>query len=219
MHQQCSADLPIQKAQEEAGAPQGRAKVRQPWGAVGTDAGQADGQAEGGPSPRLGGRLTGHGAQALGAGRRSKIRSSFSFNALLSALNSALKSFRSCRCLASLAAISSSSGLYRGTQRRRWEPWHLTRPPLPPLPDNTPGPNEVPFDPTLPSIRLVQQWIRRQQTLVVVLHQGQRLQGQLLWQDPMVLALQLHEGQEPVLVQRRSVALIHPAEVSPETVP
>ena len=85
--------------------------------------------------------------------------------------------------------------------------------------DNTPEPNPVPFDSTLPSIRLVQQWIRRQQTLVMVLHRGQRLQGQLLWQDPMALALQLHEGQEPVLVQRRSVALIHPAAVRLETTP
>lgn len=83
--------------------------------------------------------------------------------------------------------------------------------------DNTPGPNPVPFDPTLPSIRLVQQWIRRQQTLVMVLHQGQRLQGQLLWQDPMAMALQLHEGQEVVLVQRQSIALIHPAAVNLET--
>ena len=76
----------------------------------------------------------------------------------------------------------------------------------------------VPFDSTLPSIRLVQQWIRRQQVLVMVLHQGQRLEGQLLWQDPMALALQLHEGQEPMLVQRQSIALIHPAAVSLETV-
>ena len=85
--------------------------------------------------------------------------------------------------------------------------------------DTIPGPNEVPFDPTLPSIRLVQQWIRRQQTLVMVLHQGQRLQGQLLWQDPIALALQLHEGQDLVLVQRQSIALIYPAAVSLEAVP
>ena len=91
--------------------------------------------------------------------------------------------------------------------------------PAPPLLDNTSESNVVPFDPTLPSIRLVQQWIRRQQALVMVLHQGQRLQGQLLWQDPMALALRLHEGEEPVLVQRPSIALIHPAEVSLETAP
>ena len=83
--------------------------------------------------------------------------------------------------------------------------------------DQAPGSNLAPFDPTLPSIRLVQQWIRRQQNLVVVLHQGRHLRGRLLWQDPMMLALQLHEGQEPVLMQRQSIALIHPAEVSPET--
>lgn len=75
----------------------------------------------------------------------------------------------------------------------------------------------APFDPTLPSTRLVQQWIRRQQPLVVVLHQGRRLEGRLLWQDPMVLALQLRDGQDPVLVQRQSIALIHPAAVSLET--
>lgn len=107
----------------------------------------------------------------------------------------------------------SSNGL-------QWEPWGLTLPPAtPPLLDTTRDPNLAPFDPTLPSIRLVQQWIRRQQALVLVLHQGQRLEGLLLWQDPMVLALQLHEGQEPVLVQRWSIALIHPAEVGLETAP
>ena len=75
------------------------------------------------------------------------------------------------------------------------------------------------FDLTLPGIRLVQQWIRHQRAVVMVLHQGLRLEGRLLWQDPMTLALQLPNNQEPVLVQRRSVALIHPAEVSLETTP
>ena len=69
------------------------------------------------------------------------------------------------------------------------------------------------FDLTLPSVRLLQQWIRRQRAVVMVLHQGQRLEGRLLWQDPMMLALQLPDNQEPVLVQRQSVALIHPAAV------
>lgn len=88
-----------------------------------------------------------------------------------------------------------------------------------PLLDNTPGANMAPFDSTLPSIRLVQQWIRRQQVLVVVLHQGRRLEGRLLWQDPMALAFQLHEDQEPVLVPRQSIALMHPAALSPEAAP
>ena len=35
----------------------------------------------------------------------------------------------------------------------------------------------------------------------------------------MALALRLHEDQEPVLVQRPSIALIHLAEVSLETAP
>ncbi|KKZ11167.1 MAG: hypothetical protein TH68_09180 [Candidatus Synechococcus spongiarum 142] len=68
-------------------------------------------------------------------------------------------------------------------------------------------------------MRLVQQWIRRQQVLVMMLHQGQRLEGRLLWQDPMALAIQLHDGQEPVLVQRQSIALMHPAAVSLEMAP
>lgn len=103
--------------------------------------------------------------------------------------------------------------------RQVWEPWipcpFHNRPP--PLLDNTPGDAMAPFDPTLPSTRLVQQWIRRQRPLVVMLHQGRCLEGRLLWQDPVALALQLHDGLEPVLVQRRSVALIHPAAVSLET--
>ena len=91
--------------------------------------------------------------------------------------------------------------------------------PTPPLLDNTPAPNAAPFDSTLPSIRLVQQWIRRQQVLVMMLHQGQCLEGRLLWQDPVVLAIQLHDDQEPVLVQRQSIALMHPAAVSLEMAP
>ena len=85
--------------------------------------------------------------------------------------------------------------------------------------DHAPSPNGATFDTTLPSIRLAQQWIRQQRPVVVVLHQGLRLQGQLLWQDPMALALQLHEDQEPVLVQRQSIALIHAAAVSLEKTP
>ncbi|MDE0646518.1 MAG: hypothetical protein OXI08_00290 [Cyanobacteria bacterium MAG IRC4_bin_6] len=100
-----------------------------------------------------------------------------------------------------------------------WEPWIPCSFPnqLPPLLDNTPGPAMAPFDLTLPSTRLVQRWIRRQQPLVVVLHQGRRLEGRLLWQDPTALALQLRDGQDPVLVQRQSIALIHPAVASSET--
>ena len=84
--------------------------------------------------------------------------------------------------------------------------------------DHAPGPSGATFDPTLPSIRLVQQWIRQQRPVVMVLHQGLRLQGQLLWQDPMALALRLHDDQEPVLVQRRSIALIHPEAVNLERI-
>ncbi len=92
-------------------------------------------------------------------------------------------------------------------------------PPTSPLFDDANGPNEATFDTTLPSSRLLQQWIRRQQAVVVVLHQGLRLDGRLLWQDSTALALQLRDGQDPVLVQRRSLALIHPVEVSLETAP
>ena len=92
-------------------------------------------------------------------------------------------------------------------------------PATPPLLDEIPGANVAPFDLTLPGIRLVQQWIRHQRAVVMVLHQGMRLEGRLLWKDPMALALQLRDGEDPVLVQRRSVALIHPAEVSLETTP
>ncbi len=92
-------------------------------------------------------------------------------------------------------------------------------PPTSPLFDDATGPNGAAFDTTLPSSRLVQQWIRRQRAVVVVLHQGLRLHGRLLWQDSTALALQLRDGQDPVLVQRRGLALIHPVEVSLETAP
>jgi len=78
--------------------------------------------------------------------------------------------------------------------REPWIPCSFHNPP-PPLLDNTATTAMAPFDPTLPSTRLVQQWIRRQQPLVVVLHQGCCLEGRLLWQDPVALALQLRDGQ------------------------
>ena len=68
-----------------------------------------------------------------------------------------------------------------------------------------------PLNLTLPSVRLAQQWIRQQQPIVLVLHHGLQLHGRLLWQDSAVLALQQHGNEEPVLVQRLAVSLIHAA--------
>ena len=68
-----------------------------------------------------------------------------------------------------------------------------------------------PLDLSLPSVRLAQQWIRRQQPVVLLLSCGLQLHGRLLWQDPAVLALQQHGSEELVLVQRLAVSLMHTA--------
>lgn len=68
-----------------------------------------------------------------------------------------------------------------------------------------------PLNLSLPSVRLAQQWIRGQQPVVLVLSCGLQLQGRLIWQDSAVLALQQHGSEEPVLVQRLAVSLMHAA--------
>lgn len=75
-----------------------------------------------------------------------------------------------------------------------------------------------PLNLSLPSVRLAQQWIRGQHPVVLMLSCGLQLQGRLIWQDSAVLALQQHGSEEPVLVQRLAVSLMHAATTTVTTV-
>lgn len=64
------------------------------------------------------------------------------------------------------------------------------------------------FDPSQPGIRCLQQWIRRRTRLRIELAGGGQVQGVAAWVDGEFLALQGEAGEEPVLVNRRAIALI-----------
>jgi host factor-I protein len=66
------------------------------------------------------------------------------------------------------------------------------------------------FDPSLPSIRLLQTWIREQKILSLELSDGRRLIGVLIWQDQYCLALQPSDSDDPVLISRAAMLLVRP---------
>ena len=66
------------------------------------------------------------------------------------------------------------------------------------------------FDPSLPSIRLLQKWIREQKILSLELSDGRRLIGVLIWQDQHCLALQPSDSDDPVLISRAAMLLVRP---------
>jgi len=63
------------------------------------------------------------------------------------------------------------------------------------------------FDPSLPGVRLLQDWLRQGRVLRVELNDGQCLEGSLRWQDPEFLALNRADSDQPVLLSRRAIAL------------
>ena len=66
------------------------------------------------------------------------------------------------------------------------------------------------FDPSLPSIRLLQGWIRERKILSFELTDGRRLIGVLIWQDQHYLALQPSDSDDPVLISRAAMLLFRP---------
>ncbi|MBC8169196.1 MAG: Hfq-related RNA-binding protein [Synechococcus sp.] len=66
------------------------------------------------------------------------------------------------------------------------------------------------FDPSLPSIRLLQTWIRERKILSLELADGRRLIGVLIWQDQLCLALQPSDSDDPVLINRAAMLLVRP---------
>ena len=66
------------------------------------------------------------------------------------------------------------------------------------------------FDPSLPSIRLLQTWIRERKILSLELADGHRLIGVLIWKDQLCLALQPSDSDDPVLINRAAMLLVRP---------
>jgi len=66
------------------------------------------------------------------------------------------------------------------------------------------------FDPSLPGVRLLQDWLRERRQLRVELMDGRCVEGALRWQDPEFLALHRTDNDQPVLIARRAIALIRP---------
>ena len=58
----------------------------------------------------------------------------------------------------------------------------------------------------LPSVRLLQGFLRDQTTVEVKLVTGDTLTGQIAWQDPLCLCLKVDEN--PILVWRSALAVI-----------
>ncbi|MEB3322606.1 MAG: hypothetical protein VKI81_07260 [Synechococcaceae cyanobacterium] len=64
------------------------------------------------------------------------------------------------------------------------------------------------LDTSLPSVRHLQELIRRHTRVHVLLVGGERVEGTIQWQDPHFLALR-QEGEEPlVLIRREAIALL-----------
>jgi host factor-I protein len=64
------------------------------------------------------------------------------------------------------------------------------------------------FDPSQPGIRWLQRWIRDRTPIQVELQGGRLLQGCPQWVDGDHLALLTDAGGEPLLVNRRAIAVI-----------
>lgn len=65
------------------------------------------------------------------------------------------------------------------------------------------------FDLGLPSVRLVQSYIRNQLELELKLIGGEILEGKIIWQDPDCFYLS-DEGEKSTLIWRSAVAYIRP---------
>ncbi|MCP9818033.1 MAG: hypothetical protein WBN80_04260 [Prochlorococcaceae cyanobacterium] len=68
------------------------------------------------------------------------------------------------------------------------------------------------LDPSLPGVRLLQNWVRRRTPLRVRFPGGEQLEGCLDWQDPEFLALRPADAQQPVLIRRSALETIQALE-------
>ena len=65
------------------------------------------------------------------------------------------------------------------------------------------------FDTSLPSIRLLQRYVKEKTAIDLRLNDGSALSGKLLWIDPIFLCV-LDATEKTILVNRASIALIMP---------
>ena len=65
------------------------------------------------------------------------------------------------------------------------------------------------LDTSLPSVRLLQQYIREQVFLEVKLSNGDQWQGRLLWQDPDCFCLKTSQ-EETVILWRSALVTLRP---------
>ncbi|AHF63653.1 hypothetical protein Syncc8109_1286 [Synechococcus sp. WH 8109] len=65
-----------------------------------------------------------------------------------------------------------------------------------------------PLDPSLPGVRLLQTWIRKQLTPSVGVVGQEPLEGRPIWQDPEFLGIEWAAEIRPVLINRRQISVI-----------
>jgi host factor-I protein len=66
------------------------------------------------------------------------------------------------------------------------------------------------FDTNLPSIRLIQRYIKDKQDLEVKIETGDVLNGKILWQDPAFMCIGESMDAKPHLVAVESVVYVKP---------
>ncbi len=66
------------------------------------------------------------------------------------------------------------------------------------------------FDTGLPSVRLIQKYIKDQQKIVIQLTSTEKITGQVLWQDSQCLCV-TDESNQSLLIWRQALIYIKPA--------
>lgn len=66
----------------------------------------------------------------------------------------------------------------------------------------------APLDPSLPGVRMLQNWIREGLAVSIAILDQERIEGRLIWQDLEFLALERLGSTRPVLIARRHITLI-----------
>lgn len=63
----------------------------------------------------------------------------------------------------------------------------------------------APLDPSLPGVRMLQNWIREGLAVSIAILDQERIEGRLIWQDPEFLALERLGSTRPVLIALRHI--------------
>ncbi len=66
------------------------------------------------------------------------------------------------------------------------------------------------FNTGLPSVRLIQKYIKDQQKIVIQLASTEKITGQVLWQDPVCLCV-ADESNQSLLIWKQGLIYIKPA--------